>query len=137
MTLQAQRDVYQIQLQRYEDTISHLRERYVDHARDPGKANFIIIVQTHTSANDNNDLPFYFARMQRRKRYVKLRWFDRHFPDHEIIVEIDNPNSIHAFNHFEEEDHVERRYNNFRLLDLTREELYVMGVPAIFDDEEI
>ena len=135
MALQAQRDVYQIQLQRCEDTISHLRERYVDHARDPGKANFIIIVQTHTSANDNNDLPYYFARIQRRKRYVKLRWFDRHFPEHEVIVEIDNPNSIHAFNHFEEEGHVERRYNNFRLLDLTREELYVMGVPAIFNDE--
>ena len=41
-------------------------------------------------------------RIQRRKRYVKLRWFDRHFPDHEVIVEIDNPNSIHAFNRFEE-----------------------------------
>ena len=37
------------------------------------------------------------------KSWVKLRWFDRHFPDHEIIVEIDNPNSIHAFNRYEEE----------------------------------
>ena len=26
-------------------------------------------------------------------------------------MEIDNPNSIHAFNHFEEEGHTERRYN--------------------------
>ena len=40
-------------------------------------------------------------RIQRRKRYVRLRWLDRHFPDHEVIVEIDNPNSIHAFNRFE------------------------------------
>ena len=67
---------------------------------------------------------------------MKLRWFDWHFPEHEVIVEIDNPNSIHAFNRFEEEGHVEHRYNHFSLKDLTREELYVMGVPAILDDEE-
>ena len=51
-------------------------------------------------------------------------------------MEIDSPNSIHAFNRFEEEGHVERRYNNFRLIDLTREELYAMGVPAMLYDEE-
>ena len=81
-------------------------------------------------------MPYYVARTQRRKRYVKLRWFDRHFPDHEIIVEIDNPNSIHVFNRFEEKGHAERRCNHFRLIDLTREELYAMAVPAILDDEE-
>ena len=55
-----------------------------------------------TPAKDKfHGLPYYLARIQRRKRYVKLRWFDQHFPDHEIIVEIDNPNSIHAFNRFE------------------------------------
>ena len=90
-----------------------------------------------TSANDKyHDLSYYIARIQRSKRYVKLRWFDRHFPDHEVIVEIDNPNSIHAFNRFEEEGHAERKYNHFRLIDLTREELYAMKVPAILDDEE-
>ena len=41
--------------------------------------------------------------IQRCKRYVKLRWFDRHFPNHKVILEIDNPNSIHAFNRFKEE----------------------------------
>ena len=80
-------------------------------------------------------MAYYVTRIQRRKRYVKLKWFDRHFPDHEVIVEIDNPNSIHVFNHFEEEGHVERRYNRFRLIDLTREELYVMKVPAILEEE--
>ena len=40
------------------------------------------------------------------------------------------------FNRFEEEGHGERRYNHFRLVDLTREELYAMEVPAILDDEE-
>ena len=89
------------------------------------------------SANDKyHDLPYYVARIQQRKRYVKLRWFDRHFPDHEIIVEIDNPNCIYVFNRFEEEGHTEQKYNHFRLIDLTQEELYAMGVPAILDEEE-
>ena len=85
VALQAQRDVYLAQLQRCQDTIIHLRTRYVDHARDPGKDNIIIIVQKHaTSVNDKyHELPYYVTRIQRRKRYVKLIWFDRHFPDHE------------------------------------------------------
>ena len=67
---------------------------------------------------------------------MKLRWFDRHFPEHEVIVEINNPNSIHAFNRFEEEGYIEQRYKHFRLIDLRQEELYVMRVSAILDDEE-
>ena len=81
-------------------------------------------------------MPYYIARIQRRKRYVKLRWFDRHFLDHNVIVEIDNPNSINALNRFEEEGHAERKHNYFRLIDLAREELYTMGVSGILDDEE-
>ena len=138
VALQAQKDVYQAELQKCQDIINHLKTRHVPHARDPGKDNIIIIVRKHTtSASDKfHDLPYYIARIQRCKRYVKLRWFDRHFPDHEVIVEIENPNSIHAFNRFEEEGHAERKYNHFRLIDLTREELYAMGVPAILDEEE-
>ena len=56
--------------------------------------------------------------------------------EHEVIVEIDNPNSIQAFNWFEEEGHAEQKYNHFRLIHLTREEFYVMGVPAILEDEQ-
>ena len=59
-----------------------------------------------------------------------------HFPDHEVTAEIDNPNSIHAFSWFEEEGHEERKYKHFRLIDLTREELYTMGEPVILDDDE-
>ena len=51
-------------------------------------------------------------------------------------MEIDNRNSIQAFSRCEEEGHAERKYNHFRLRDLTQEELYIMGVPAIFDDED-
>ena len=76
-------------------------------------------------------MPYYIARIQQLKRYLKLRWFDRHFPDHEVIVEIDNPNSIHAFNRFEKEGHAERKYNHFRLIDLTREDFYATGIPSI------
>ena len=55
----------------------------------------IVIVGKYTTpGNDTfHDLSYYVARIQRRKRYVKLRWFDQHFPDHEVIMEIDNPNS--------------------------------------------
>ena len=76
VALQAQRDVYQAELQRCQDTITHLRARCVDHARGPGKDNIIIIVRKHTTpANDTfHDLSYYIARIQQRKRYVKLRW---------------------------------------------------------------
>ena len=78
VALQAQRDMYQAQLQRCQGTITHLRKRYVPHARNPSKSNIIIIVRKHTaSANDKfRNLPYYIARIQRPKRYVKLRWFD-------------------------------------------------------------
>ena len=78
MALQAQRDMYQAQLQRCQDTITHLRTRYVDHVRDAGKDSINIIVRKHTKpANVKfHGLPNYIARIQRCKRYVKLRWFD-------------------------------------------------------------
>ena len=111
VALQARKDVYQAELQKCQDTITHLKTLYVPHARNLGKDNIIIFVWKHTiSAKDKyHDLPYYVARIQWRKRYVKLRWFDQHFSDHEVIVEIDNPNSIHAFNRFEEEGHAERK----------------------------
>ena len=71
VALQAQRDVYQAELQKYQDFISHLKPRYVLHAKITGKDN-IIIVRKHTMpASDKfHDLPYYVARVQRRKRYV-------------------------------------------------------------------
>ena len=52
VALQAQRDVYQTQLQKCQDTIIHLKTCYVDHARDPGKDNIIIERKHATLAND-------------------------------------------------------------------------------------
>ena len=118
--------------------IAALQRHYVDHVKYLGKDNIIIIVRKHTtSASDKYyDLPYYVSRIQRHKRYLKLRWLSRHFLVHEVIVEIDGPSSIHAFKRFEEEGHAERRYDNFRLIHLTREELYTMGIPAILDYDE-
>ena len=62
--------MYQTQLQKCQDTIIHMKTRHVDHARDPGKDNIIVIVQKHTTpANDKfHDLPHYVVRIQRHKR---------------------------------------------------------------------
>ena len=90
MALQATGDVYQAQLQRCQDQIRDLIINcHVPHLRDPSRDNIIIIVRKHTtSANKKyHDLPYYVARIQQRKRYVKLSWFDRHFPGHQVIVE--------------------------------------------------
>ena len=78
VALETQRDVYQAELQKCQGTITHLKARYVLHARDLGKDNIIFIVRKYTTpANDKfHDFPYYVARIQRRKRYVKLKWFD-------------------------------------------------------------
>ena len=58
VTLQAQKDVYQAQLQKCQDTITHLKTRYVPHARDPGKDNIIIVRKHATPVNDKfHELP--------------------------------------------------------------------------------
>ena len=90
-----------------------------------------------TSVNDKcHDLSYYVSRIQRHKRYVKIRWLNQHFPDIQVIVELESTNSIHAFKWFEEEGHVEWRYYNFRLIDLTQQKSYTVGIRAILDDED-
>ena len=65
VALQAQKDVYQAELQKCQDTITHLKIHYVPHAKDPGKDNIIIIVQKHTTPVKVkfHDLPYYVARI--------------------------------------------------------------------------
>ena len=113
--------------------IVELRERYVDHCRDPGKDNLVVITRKHTTDEDDEhfEYPYYISRIQRRAISTKRRWLLDQFPDSEEIVVIDNPNSVHAFNRLEEEGHVERYGCHFKLVDLTREDLYDLGVPAI------
>ena len=111
--LQGEITAYQAQLQVSQNIalrlstlcrIAELVERYVDHCRNPSKDNIVIIVRKHTTPENDkyHNFSYYISRIQRRQRYVKLRWLERHFPDHEVIVEIDNPNSIHAFNRLED-----------------------------------
>lgn len=44
---------------------------------------------------------------------------------------MDNLNSVHAINLFEKEGHVERYNFNFRLIDLTTDDLHDMGITTI------
>ena len=84
---------------------------YVEHARCSGKdSNITIVRKRTTTGNDkHHHLPYYVSRIQLRQSYVKLKWINQYFPDHEVIVELENPNSIHALNRFEEECYVEQR----------------------------
>ena len=121
------------EIARRQSEISELRERYVDHCRDPSKDNLVVITRKHTTDEDDEhfEYPYYISRIQRRAISAKRRWLLDQFPDSEEIVVIDNPNSVHAFNRLEEEGHVERYKCHFKLIDLTRDDLYDMGVPAI------
>ena len=49
----------------------------------------------------------------------------------EEIVVIDNPNRVHAFNRFEEEDHVQRYEYDFRFINVMRNNFYDMGSHAL------
>ena len=90
-----------------------------------------MITRKHKPDDDHFEFPYYISRIQRCKISTKRRWLLEQFPESEEIVVIDNPNSVHAFNRLEEEGHVERYGCHFKLIDLTREDLYDMGVPAI------
>ena len=135
--LQGEITAYQAQLQVSQNRITELVERYVDLCINPSKDNIVLIVRKHTTPENDkyHNFSYYISRIRRHKRYVKLRWLELHFPDYEVIVEIDNPNSIQAFNRFEEEEHIKCKYNHFRLLDLTRDDLYCRGIAAIDIDE--
>ena len=65
VALQRQKDVYQAELQKCQDTIARLRTRHVPHAKNLSKDNIIIIVWKHTtSANDKyHGLPCYVVRI--------------------------------------------------------------------------
>ena len=66
VTLQAQRDVYQAQLQKCEDIITHLRTHYVDHAKDQGKDNIVMIIDKNNAPEEDEfyESPYYIAGIQ-------------------------------------------------------------------------
>ena len=123
VALQAQRDVYQAQVR---DLIIHC---HVPRAKDPGKDNIVMIIEKNTAPKEDEfyECPYYIARIQRRFISTKRR-----YPHHRLIIEeLDNANSIHAFNRFEEKRHVQRFQCHFRLVDIPRDALYALATPAI------
>ena len=102
----AQIDVYQAQLQKCQDQIRDLIiNRHVPRANDPGKDNIVMIIEKNTAPEEDEfyEYPYYIARMQRRFISTKKRWFRAQYPHHRFIIEeLDNANSIHAFNRFQE-----------------------------------
>ena len=133
MVLKAQRDVHKDQLQKCQDIITHLRTRYVDHAKDPGKDNIVMIIEKNTTPEEDElcEYPYYIARIQRRFIGTKIRWFKAQYSYHKFIMEErDNENGIHAFNRFEEKGYVERFQCHFRLVDIPRDALYVLATPT-------
>ena len=100
----------------------------------PGKDNIIMIIEKNTATEEDEfyEYPYYIARMQRRFITTKRRWFKAQYPYHRFIMEeLDNVNSIHGFNRFEEEEFVERFQSHFRLADLPRDVIYALATPAI------
>ena len=135
--LQAQRDMYQAQLQRCQDQIRGLIiNRHVLHANDPGKDNIVMTIEKNTAHEEDEiyEYLYYTARIQRRFISTKRQWFRAQYPHRRLIIEeLDNVNSIHAFNRFEDEGHIQRFRCHFRLDDLARDAVYALGTPTIHD----
>ena len=111
VALQAQRDVYKYQLQKFQDIIAHLRTHYVDHAKNHGKGNIVMIIEKNAALEEDEfyEYHYHIVRIQQRFIKTKRRWFKAQYPHHRFIIEeLDNANSIHAFNRFEEKGYVER-----------------------------
>ena len=95
-----------------------------------------MIIEKNTTPKEDEfyEYPYYIARIQRQFISTKIRWFRAQYPHHRFIIEeLDNANSIHAFNKSEGEGHVEPFKCHFRLVDLARNALYALGTPAIHD----
>ena len=93
-----------------------------------------MIIQKNTIPEEDEfeEYPYYIARIQRRFISTKRQWFRAQYRHHRFIIEeLNNANSIHAFNRFEEEGHAERFQCHFRLVDLARDGLYAVGMPTI------
>ena len=134
MALQPQRDVYKYQVQKCQDIITHLRASHNPHAKDPGKNNIVMIIEKNTAPEEDEfyEYPYYIATIQLPFVTTKKRWFKAQYPQHRFILEeVDNANSIHAFNRFEGKGYAERFQCHFRLADISRDVFYVLATPTI------
>ena len=113
VALQAQRRAYKDQLQKCQYIITHLRTRYVDHAKDPDKDNIVMIIEKTTAPKEDEfyEHPYCIARIQQRFITTKRRWFKAQYSHHRLIIEeLDHAKSMHAFNRFEEKGWVCRMF---------------------------
>ena len=77
VALQAQRDAYKDQLQKYQNIITHLKACHVPHAKDPGKDNIVMIIEKKIASKEDEfyEHPYNISRIQRRFINTKRRWF--------------------------------------------------------------
>ena len=117
VALQAQKDAYESQLQKCQDRTQDLmRNRHVPKAEHRGLNTIFMIIEKKSTPEQDEfyEYPYYIARIQRQYAVTKKKWFRAQYPNHHFIVgELDNPNSIHAFNRFEEQGCVERHHCHF------------------------
>ena len=96
--------------------------------------NIVTIIEKNTTPEEDEfyEYPYYIARIQRQFINTKKPWFKARYPHHRLIMEeLDNAISIYAFNRFEEKGFVERfQQRHFRLVDMTRDVLYALVMPA-------
>ena len=132
VALEAQKDVYKDQLQKCQDIITYLKTHSVDHAKDPGKDNIVMIIENTAPQEDGfYEYPYYIVRIQWRFISTKRRWFKAQYPHHRFIMEeLDNANGIHVFNRFEEKGYLECFQCHFRLVDIPRDVLYALATLA-------
>ena len=115
VALQAQRDVYKDQLQKYQDTIIHLMTRYVPHAKDPGKDNIVILLRKIPPL--------------RRMSFMSIPTTLLGCNDGSLTQKTDG--SKHRKKELEEKGYVERFQCHFRLVDILRDVLYALAMPSI------
>ena len=86
---------------------------------------------TTLEEDDFYEYPYYIARIQRRFINTKRRWFKAQHLRHRFTMEgLDNTNSIHAFNRFEEKGYVERTHCHFRFVDVPCDALFALATPS-------
>ena len=104
VALLAQKNVYKDQLQKCQG-IAHLRTRYVDHEKDPGKYNIVMIIEKNTAPEEDEFYEYLHDIAGIKGRFIttKKRWFKAQYPHHRFIIEeVNNANSIHPFNTLDE-----------------------------------
>ena len=101
-----------------------------------GKDNIVMIIEKNTAPEEDEFYvyPYYIARIQQRFISTKRQWLRAQYPHYRFIIEeLDNTNSIHAFNRFEEKECVERFHCHFRLVDIPRVALYALVTLVIHE----